>query len=394
MREAKFAILPVLLCVAGAAVAEWDIRGNINAQTQVFVASSQHQAEQRSNLSLSGESEFYHTVGESGSFTITPFFRADQSDQNRSHVDLREMIYNYSSDKWEFNAGLGKVFWGVAESVNLVDVINQFDSVEGIGTSDKLGQPLINLSLLRDWGNIDLFVLPGFRQRTFPGIDGRPRTPFVIDTDNAQYESSAEDKHVDVAARVSLTAGDWDLGAHIFHGTARNALIQFNSNTATLVPFYYQTTQLGVDAQATLESWLLKAEMTYNTSDAITDHAEWVTGFEYSFYGIGNSDTDLGVVTEWLYDDRDEAQGQPFQNDLLIGLRFALNDAQSTDALIGVFFDLDGGGQVLSLDASRRLGESFRLSTSAYLWLDTTDDPVLNSFRDEDFIQLEIGYFF
>jgi len=54
-------------------------------------------------------------------------------------------------------------FWGVTEFQHLVDIINQTDLVENIDTEDKLGQPMINLALINDWGTVDLFIMPYFR---------------------------------------------------------------------------------------------------------------------------------------------------------------------------------------------------------------------------------------
>ena len=384
----------MLITTNTTAASDWDVRGNVGLQLQAFIEDAVHAGDQRSNLSIAGEAELFRTLGDAGSITITPFLRLDQSDSERSHLDLRELLYNHAGDTWEVNIGLGKVFWGVAESVNVVDVINQSDAVEGVDSSDKLGQPMINLLLTRDWGDIDLYVLPGFRQRTFAGRDGRPRIPAQIDSDAARYESSAEQSHIDLAVRYTRTLGDWDLGVHAFDGTARDPLFQFDPVSSSLVPLYYQATQVGIDAQATLESWLLKVESIYRTGELIDNHAEVVAGVEYSFYGVAESDADVGVVSEWLYDDRGDEAGQPFQNDLLMGLRFALNDEQSTEALLGAVVDLDGGGQLLSLEASRRIGSDFRISADAYLWTNTQQDALLDGFRDEDFVQLELTYFF
>jgi len=170
--------------------AEVEARGNVGMQLQFFPAESVHEAEHRSNYSLSGEIEFYTPLGENGSLTVTPFLRVDQNDSERSHVDLREFLYSTYGDEWELNVGLRKVFWGVAESSNLVDVINQNDTVENDGASAKLGQPVVNLLLSREWGDIDLYVLPGFREATLPGINGRPRPPITPDVSSPLYESS------------------------------------------------------------------------------------------------------------------------------------------------------------------------------------------------------------
>ena len=116
---------------------------------------------------------------------------------------------------------MGKVFWGVTEAVHLVDIVNQTDLVESLDGEEKLGQPMIDLSLIRDWGVVDLFVLPWFRERTFPSEDGRPRFAIPIDTHDPIYESSAEQHHVDFAARWSNSIGEWDIGLSYFYGTSR-----------------------------------------------------------------------------------------------------------------------------------------------------------------------------
>jgi len=91
---------------------------------------------------------------------------------------------------------------------------------------------MVHLGLIQDWGLLDLYVLPGFRERTYPGVDGRLRTPLVVDTDQAIYESSAEDKHIDYAARWSHTLGLWDIGVSYFDGTSRDPDLIIGANAA------------------------------------------------------------------------------------------------------------------------------------------------------------------
>ncbi len=387
--------LTTLALVTGSANAEWTKRGDLKIQVQAFTENALHTATQSSNLSASGNAEFNRQIGENGNLTISPFIRVDQHDDDRTHVDLREFIYRHSGDTWEVNAGLGKVFWGVTESNNIVDIINQKDAVEGTSPEHKLGQPMINLLLLKDWGEVSLFILPGFRERTFASEDGRPRGAFPIDTDNPLFESDSKQNHIDVAGRISGAFNEWDLGFHAFRGTAREPLLTMSTpQSSNLTPFYYQLTQIGIDVQATLESWLLKTEAVHKSGAEITDHVQLVSGFEYSFYSVAESDIDIGIVAEWLYDDRTDQADTVFQNDVLIGLRFALNDEQSSEALIGVITDLDGGGDVFSAEASRRIGDSFKLEIETQIWANTDNDFILNQFEQEDFIQLEFGYFF
>ena len=375
-----------------AAFADWDVRGNITAESTLFWNTSLHEGDQSSNLSVSSTVEFYRNIGENGSVTITPFARIDEHDSDRTHFDFRELLYTHVGETWEARAGLGKVFFGVAESVNLVDVINQTDFVESTNTDEKLGQPMINLLLIRDWADIDIFILPGFRERTYPGVGGRPRIPIPIA--DAEFESSAGNRRVDFAARASKVAGDWDLGLHVFHGNDREPTLQFDPTLNALVPFYPTTTQVGFDAQATLESWLLKAEVVHRWSNSFENHLALVSGFEYSFFDIKSSGADLGIVGEFLFDGRGQDAPTIAQNDVLFGLRFALNDAASTDALLGLVVDLEGDGTIITLEANRRFGSNFKGTLNYTAWSVSEPSSPLAAFDREDNIRLELGYFF
>jgi hypothetical protein len=155
--------------------------------------------------------------GENQRVSIKPFARLDSADSQRTHADIREAYWAYEGDDWELLLGANKVFWGVAESRHLVDIINQTDLVEDPDREQKLGQPMINFALQRDWGDLQLFVMPYFRERTFPGADGRLRTPAPVNTDRSEYESSAGRHHTDLAARWSHYFGDVDIGVSAFH---------------------------------------------------------------------------------------------------------------------------------------------------------------------------------
>ena len=100
-----------------------------------------------------------------------------------------------------------------------MNIINQTDGVEDIDDEDKLGQPMVNVNLIRDWGTVGVFILPGFRERTFPNVDARLSGSLRIDDGNSTFDSGAEERHVDFAGRWSATYGNWDIGVSEFVGT-------------------------------------------------------------------------------------------------------------------------------------------------------------------------------
>ncbi len=135
---------------------------------------------------------------------------------------LRELFISRVGTDWEVHAGFRQIFWGVTEFEHLVDIINQTDLVENIDGEDKLGQPMVQLSLVRDWGIVDIFALTGFRERTFPGEHGRLRSVLPVDTHHARYESGAGRHRVDAAIRWSDHMGPLNFGIYHFSGTSRD----------------------------------------------------------------------------------------------------------------------------------------------------------------------------
>ncbi|MEM7110076.1 MAG: hypothetical protein AAF519_17745, partial [Bacteroidota bacterium] len=119
------------------------------------------------SLSVRPEIEWEWDNGDKG-IKVSLFGRWDQHDDRRTHFDIRELYYQQVNGNLEFSVGLKKIFWGVTESVHLVDIINQTDQVESFDGEQKLGQPMAHVSYLSSFGTFDFFYLPYARKRQFP----------------------------------------------------------------------------------------------------------------------------------------------------------------------------------------------------------------------------------
>ena len=235
-----------LLACAQTPAADFRFSGSIGAELRWFPEDPQF-ADQFDHYQPSAvlEPEFRWRFNKGHQITLIPLLRLDGQDHKRTHFDLREAYWRRVGEQWDVLIGLNKVYWGVTESRHLVDMINQVDGVEDIDEEDRLGQPMINVSTQRSWGSVDLFLLTGFRERTFAGSDGRPRSALPVDTDDATYESGAEDKHIDYAVRYTHVLGDWDIGAQFFYGTGREPHFTVSPNNTRLIPNYDIITQFG-----------------------------------------------------------------------------------------------------------------------------------------------------
>ncbi len=374
----------------------YELSGYAVAEGRIFFNDALFPGQERDSVSFAIQPEFYYEWEDGSGFTFTPFARLDSADPERSHFDIRELNYLWLSDQWEIRIGVGKVFWGVTEFVHLVDIINQTDAVEYIDLEDKLGQPMIYFSVPRDWGVVDMFVLPYFRERTFPGENGRFRTQIVVDTDRAIYESSAEEHHIDLAVRYSHTIENWDFGIYHFKGTGREPTLLLGIDSVgnqILIPFYEQIDQTGLDMQVVKGNWLFKLESLYRTGQG-KDFFASVGGFEYSFVNIASSGIDVGLIGEWAYDERGEESATGFDNELMIGTRLALNDAASTEALAGIIQDIDSEGSVCTIESSRRISDHLKVNLDVFFVLDSSEEDSIHSLRDDDNVQVELLYYF
>ncbi|MCH8112339.1 MAG: hypothetical protein IH905_10380 [Proteobacteria bacterium] len=401
-RWALSATLASLLSVVGrAAAGEWDFSASVAAELRAFPNTAAFVAQEAAGLSpsLVAEPEVVYEWNDGDDrLTFVPFLRWDAHDDNRTHADLREANWLHLGTDWTLLVGIGKVFWGVTESRHLVDIINQTDSVEDIDTEDKLGQPMVNLDLNRDWGTLSIFVLPGFRERTFPDREARLRGSLPIDKDNPTYESRAKERHVDVAVRWAQSIGNWDVGLAHFHGTSREPRLLpsvSGGGQNVLRPRYDQIDQTSLDLQLTIGAWLLKLEAITRGGQG-DRFAAAVGGFEYTFFGVAGTNADVGLLAEYLYDGRNagSAPSTASNNDMFLGVRLALNDEPDTQLLMGAIVDRSSGATLFNVEAERRLGENWKLEIESRFLFDVADDPVLAGIGDDDFITFRLTRFF
>lgn len=368
------------------------------------------------------EPELVWDLADSQRLTVRPFYRYDNADDERTHGDIREFMWQGWGDSWEVSAGIGKVFWGVTESLHLVDIINQTDQIEAPDGEDKLGQPMVHGIWLHPLGTLEAFVLPGSRERTFAGRDGRLSTPLPV-SDDALYEAGNEQHHTDWALRWSRTyeVDDWplDVSAAWFSGTARDPfllphieLVNGVPQATELLAYYPQLNQLGVTAQSTVGSWLWKLEAMHRdyhrkataTAESagvagLEDHWAAVGGFEYTLTGpfadCCDSALDLGLLLEYQYDDRGIDAGFA-QNDLFMGTRWAFNDMDSSEILAGVVQDLDyNGSRSVKVEASTRVTAQSTLNLNLWWFMaDNQEDVTAYMLRQDDYAELSWTFYF
>ncbi|NKB88204.1 MAG: hypothetical protein GKS06_08295 [Acidobacteria bacterium] len=392
------AVAAFAVVAPGAALAQgFDVAGFLAGEARAFLeepaSTSQFNGVQ---ASLAFQPEFrFRTSDRRHQFRVTPFVRVDSRDSERTHFDLREAFWRVTTGDVEVLVGMNTVFWGVAESRHLVDVINQIDFVEDVDGEDKLGQGMIQVGWQRDWGRLDGFVLLGFRQMTLPGADGRLGLPLKV-VDEAYYPDGRRD--VDFALRYSHYIGDFDLGVHVFRGTNREASFRVvpgerPDRMPRTQAVYREISQVGVDVQWTQNAWLWKFEGLVREGDGRTFGAA-VAGVEYTLFQAFGS-ADLGLLTEFLVDGRDDSAAVTlFDRDIFVGTRLALNDVWDTQALAGAVVDLRDGSIAARLEVERRISNRLKLEVDGRFFVNVASTNNLALFRQDSFLNLRVAYGF
>lgn len=386
------AVVAIALLLAAPAARAFEWSGFVAFEGRSFLEGEGLAGQESTTGSVAFEPELYHEWQDGDqSFRLTLFGRWDARDPERSHADVRELYWQKAARRWELAVGLRKVFWGVTESVHLVDVINQTDLVEDPDGEAKLGQPMVQLRLLRSWGTLDLYLLPFFRERTFAGEDGRLRPLLPIDTRQTKYESSQDEEHLDWALRWSRSVGPLDVGVAHFRGTGREPRLLPGIDAQgrpVLAPSYEQIEQTSLDLQATLGPWLWKLE-ALDRRDRLDHFNAAVGGFEYTFFDVARSGIDVGVLAEYTDDTRAERP-----RGLFVGSRLGFNDAQSTELLLGGLIGLETEGTFLNLEGARRIGQRWKVELRLRAFLGVAPEDPFFSFRRDDYLQLQVVRYF
>ena len=413
----------VLACAASADTGqvETELSGRLAMEGRWFPNEAAHRGQRGGSLGFTAEPTLYLEHVDGGSFTLTPHYRHDSADPDRTNADLREaylLLYGELGDgEWEARLGVDRVFWGVAEFHHLVNIVNQVDLTDHPNEESRMGQLMAHLTWSADWGVLEFFAMPLHRERTLPGRKGRLRTGIPFDRRRVSYESAAGAWHVDLAARYSRSVGPLDMGVSVFDGTSREPSFEpkfqvmevapgnFIGVPISLIPHYAQIRQYGLDAQLTIESWLIKLEAIRregarnrgnmrNPAGREEDYAAFVGGVEYTFSGVLDSEADVSLLGEWSYDERGRRSPNRYQNDVFFASRLALNDVENTELIASVIADMDYSTRLLGFEAKQDLSDSWTATVEAAVMLDVDERDVIYDTRRDGYVLLNATYSF
>ena len=183
------------------------------------------------------------------------------------------------------------------------------------------------------------------------------------------------------------------MGLSYFKGNGREPYFEFDP-LGNINAFYPYIDQIGLDLQITANALLLKFESIYRVAIDQRFIAA-VAGFEYTFSNIDGNGLDIGIIGEYLYDERDAFALSGLQNDLFYGSRLAFNDINDTAILLGGIVDLDTQTNLLTIEASRRVANNLKMTLEARLFdRISSQELFLLFFKQDSFLAVSFSKYF
>ena len=370
---------------------EYKLYGLAQPEFSIFTNGDGKHRQSKNNYSFFTKGNFVSYLDErDAKITISAIARYDEKDSERRYIDFQKLKYEQYFENYTFKIGNEIIFWGVNESFNIIDIINQSNLAEDMTGTKKLGQPLLSLAYDNNYGTIDLYLMPYFIERQFPSKNGRPRLALEVDQDSITYESSSKEQKLDFALRYSMVYDDYDIGIAHFHGNNRAPQLNINPSTLKFNPHYTILSQTSLDIQATKGAWLYKLE-ALSAKDGNERHLGVAGGFEYTFYGIKDSQSDLGLVIEYSFDDRNS---YPFNNDSVAALRWTKNDINSTSLLAGMFIDMRGNSNRFIAEYEQRINNNVKLFIDATFNGSIDSQDFTYAFEEDSVFSIKLARYF
>lgn len=320
-----------------------------------------------SNLSLAYKGDYRQRIGDSrAQLQIQPFLRADQNDSQRTHADLREFSATYLGQGWTLRGGLAQVNWGASTLYSIVDIINQRDLVEGDPTA-KLGQPLLEYVQSGGLGTLSLYLLPGFREATFPGESGRPRTPIYIDADSAVIDDS-QSAPFDHAIRWQHHVGYLHFGLSYFSGMSRVPRFEFNFdfNRPKIIPVYETMQQSGLELQWLIEDLTFNFEAISRRGEA-PNYDQLKVGMEQQWLNLFGSKVDLLTSVDYIKETDNDYSTSFLNNDYIFAAQLRFNEPYSAWLALAWFHDPDTREEAIHGSLGMAIDDRWDIKLQAFI---------------------------
>jgi hypothetical protein len=188
-------------------------------------------------------------------------FKRTNISKSSDYDAVKEGYCDYFTQDFLLLFGFNTEFWGVAESHNTVNILNQVNLKEGFDSDERLGVFMIKGTYNLNLGEFSYYYLPKPDRVDYPDNDIRwSYIPDGINILPAVYDNNADKNSGIHILRYRGNIEAWEYALYLYHGLSRDAVLKPTSTEFSVRPHYYIMTQYALEAQYTGDGLLLKLE--------------------------------------------------------------------------------------------------------------------------------------
>ncbi len=405
-----------------ASAAELVSQGEVGFEGRAFRDDDDPRTEER-GLALRArvETRFRHAPIEA---KARVFGRQDAFDRRRQVLLVEEAWLSARLGRWRLRVGSDILNWTATEAFHPADVINARNLDSDVENFDKVGEPMVALQVgLFAATTLSAYYMPVYMATLFPTPASRLSfAPPGTDLEGRRRLVGRDGRFTDsdfghqAALRIQQTIGAADVSLFALEHMDRLQPVAALDLAAAAPLVIFQTVrQLGATYQHALGPVLLKIEGAYRWFVAPADasvgaglrpvagtalfparnHGALAAGVEYGLPHQNGSESTVIFEAQAIAGVPEEIRDtlSPFQRDVLVAYRFALNDEDSKEILVGSIFDLEDPRQVLvSVSYQQRLGETWSLRAGLRIFeaRESSTPTGFAALRDADHVRLTL----
>ena len=316
------------------------------------------------NNALTFQSEIKYNLEDGKIYSLVDAIK-DSSENERDHFHITELYYSKSFDTFDLDIGKKVIFLGSLEAYNIVNIFNRQNYQKDSLSTYKKGAFMVNVNYFFEDDSILNLYVKSFEEDIEFSSSESPYYPFGSSSYDESVKFANSSEKPSILGVYSMTYDEdiiADTSFGLFYGYDENIL--FSSDNGTINPYLFQSMKLFTYDTFVIDSTLYKVEASYTKvqSDGdfeVDDFYQLGTGVEYTIEQIYQNHN-LGFIAEYYKSNKDDLS---YENDVFLGLRYSLNDQDSSEFLGGTIKDVKTSDNIAYIRYSGRLTDSLNVSS-------------------------------
>ncbi|MDQ7044803.1 MAG: hypothetical protein Q9M32_02695 [Sulfurimonas sp.] len=374
-------LLVLLLGASACLFADFEVSGHADLESQVY--KTQQDNKNSNSFTLKQVLEVEYAKEDLSLFSKVYAqaayhdFLNDVEDTGRTFARLDELYLKYELEDSSIKIGKSIRFWGSLELENIVDVFNPNELQDDLFATNPLGVWNASYSYYTDSGELSIVVKvnePNQKMANYPYV--YYVFPQAVLYDETLKTSKNKNQPSVYLSYNGTTDAEYALDFAFIYEHGYDSQRYFSQTAPTsYVQNAYIVDKFMTYNTLVIGNTLLKLEALYaivDDAELISDYSHIAVGVEHAFADFEDGST-LGFLYEYYkyttYEDNkytDLELFQSMQDDLFVGLRYALNNADATEFVGGIVHDLEYDEQTYYGELNTRLGESLKLTLDYY----------------------------